>query len=277
MMLRGISFARIAKTTVVLAIAFYGILAATLYLLQDRILFYPDPAPLASCSALSGVEAIEAGDLRGYFHPSGSSTRIVVFYHGNAGRACESAAHFRSSMEIGDAAWLAVEYPGYAGDLATPTVAGLERAGTAAARWIAERGYEEVDILAMSIGGCAAAAHARTTLPDRAFLAATFDSLSATAGMHYPMFPARLLLKRDCDVAGAFAPVPQVVVAHGTADATVPFVRGVMLAEKIGPTSRLIPIEGAGHESIWNDSALFSAMNEFFTFSAADGQNARSE
>lgn len=269
MMPGGISFARIAKTTTIVAAVLYSLLAAMLYVLQDSILFYPDRAPLATCSALPDVEAIEAGDLRGYFHPSGSSTRIVVFYHGNAGRACESAAHFRSSMEIGDAAWLAVEYPGYAGDLASPSVAGLESAGTAAAGWVAERGYEEVDILAMSIGGCAAAAHARIAPPDRAFLAATFDSLSATAGMHYPMFPARLLLKRDCDVVGAFAPVPQVVVAHGTADATVPFVRGAMLAS---PSARLIPIPGAGHESIWNDPALFSAMNEFFTISAPHGQ-----
>lgn len=271
------SVSRIVRVAAIFALVLYTILGLVLFLLQDRMLFYPDLTPLARCSALPDVQPIEKGDFRGYFHPNGSSTKIVVFYHGNAGRACESAAHFRSSMEIGGAAWLAVEYPGYAEGSEAAEIAGLERAGVVAAEWVEEQGYEDVDILAMSIGGCAAAAHARAVLPDRAFLIATFDSLSETASMHYPMFPARLILKRDCDVAGAFAPISHAVVAHGTADRTIPFERGAFLAHEIGPAAELVPIDGAGHESIWNDPALFSAMHEFFAAPALDGQNALGE
>lgn len=51
-------------------------------------------------------------------------------------------------------------------------------------------------------------------------------------------------------VAKAKAPI---LLMHGTWDAVVPFPHGERLAAAAGPTSHFLPIEGAGHITIWMD------------------------
>src|SRR5690606_24163581 len=88
-------------------------LPATMFVLQDRLLYFPEPAPLGRV-ANGGLRAWPSpDDFRGLMSGAeGDARATAVVFHGNAGHAGHRAWYAQVLEGIGLRVILA-EYPGY--------------------------------------------------------------------------------------------------------------------------------------------------------------------
>jgi hypothetical protein len=108
------------------AILVYVGLGMVLFLTERRTVYlpeYPGPSVFEHCTAFgAGAENVVYEGMR--MHHKRVSDRVVVFYHGNAGSACDRAI-LAPTFERAGYSFAFVEYPGYAGDVEGPSKKGI--------------------------------------------------------------------------------------------------------------------------------------------------------
>ncbi|MFZ4735021.1 MAG: alpha/beta hydrolase [Bradymonadia bacterium] len=187
-----------------LALALVALLAGGLMLaaLQRRLMFYPDVTDETRAARdAEGVGAVPwrvGSTLHGWRFPNEAAPRLMLAFHGNAGRALDRAymaATFGSDFEV-----RVVEYPGYGsrpGEPGEPAFLEAAEAAVDAAlaepRWAGGRLY----VLGESIGTGAAChvAAARRAQVEGVVLVTPFDRMAGPASQHFPWLPVSLLLR----------------------------------------------------------------------------------
>lgn len=170
-----------------------------LYLAQNTLIYLPDERPFGVCPAAPDeTETIETDTWRGYYTPSPTDDdRIIVFYHGNAGNACDRTALLQTLQAHGHAVLL-VEYPGYGGDHQRPSTGAILAVVPDIHTHITARGYTDITALGESIGSGYASYHAHQSEEEVALiLIAPFARLSDRVQELVLIYPARWLLYED--------------------------------------------------------------------------------
>lgn len=256
--LQAVGFA--CLRVLILTYVLFGVL---LYVRQDAYIFVPPNGAMDNCGELSDAQIITMDDTRAYLLLSGTSTRIAVFYHGNGGSACD---------EFFMTKWLAsrgfnvlnVEYAGYAGDTAKPSVSLILEDVVHVVRWVEAGHYSEVLIVGRSIGSGFASAHALLAPPERLLLISPYDSLHQVAQGHFPVYPAKLLMKTDLENIAGASSAKRVLVIHGTKDVIIPIERGKSLYDQLPQQNKkFISAEGYEHNDVLDDQARWSEIDAF--------------
>ncbi len=246
---------RLARLVALPAVAFV-VVAALLTLIQDRLLYHPEPASVAEV-AVGGLAAWPSSeDFRGLLiDPVGrhdrSATATAIVFHGNAGHAGHRRWYAEALEPLGLRVLLA-EYPGYGprkGELGEASlVADAVQTITAARRAFGE----PILLLGESLGAGVAAAAAHAAGAEAGIsgllLVTPWDRLANVAAFHYPWLPVTWLLKDRYDSAAnlAAARLP-VTVALAANDGIVPARFGIALHDGLPPPKTLLVIEGASH------------------------------
>lgn len=264
---RGIGYAllRIALLT------YFG-LGLVLYLRQDKMLFFPDQTAFVNCPELSDATLVDMEGTRGYFLPHGTSTNMMVFYHGNGGRACDRAIYRMVATNAGYSL-LIVEYSGYAGDGKQPSVEALMRDVEHAARFVSARPPSHLAIVGESIGSGAASYHAALAHPEKLALVTPFDRLSAAAFDVYPVYPIRSMLHHDLDNEEWAKAAGAVLIIHGTKDPVIHFARGKALYDSLPQKDKhFVALPGATHEDALISYKTFVAVTHFLSGTFTDAE-----
>ena len=241
----------IYATGTVLTLTVVGLLLlAGIYLGQDRLLYFPAPAPLQAL-AQGGLQAWpSADDLRGLVaEPTGTARGTAIIFHGNAGHAGHRAFYAHALTPLGWRVILA-EYPGYGPRAGKPGEASLvaDAADTVA---LAHRQYGgPLLLVGESLGAAVAGAAAaqQRDLSAGLLLITPWDRLEHVAAHHYPWLPVKWLLRDRYDTAARLAGFDRpVVVAIAEHDAIVPGQFGSALFDALGGPRQLVLIKGAGH------------------------------
>ncbi len=220
------------------------------YLLQDRLLYFPQRATVAGL-AQGGLAAWPSADeFRGLVaQPQGTTRATAIVFHGNAGHAGHRAYYASALARLGVRVILA-EYPGYGprdGEVGEgPMVEDASRSIE-----LAHRQYgPPLLVLGESLGaGVAAAAVARKSEAVAGLMLITpWDRLEKVASHHYPWVPVGWLLRDRYDsvahLAGFGRPVLVAVAEH---DDVVPAQFGEALYSALPEPKRLLVIRDAGH------------------------------
>jgi len=220
------------------------------YLLQDRLLYFPQRATVAGL-AQGGLAAWPSADeFRGLVaQPQGTTRATAIVFHGNAGHAGHRAYYASALARLGVRVILA-EYPGYGprdGEVGEgPMVEDASRSIE-----LAHRQYgPPLLVLGESLGaGVAAAAVARKSETVAGLMLITpWDRLEKVASHHYPWVPVGWLLRDRYDsvahLAGFGRPVLVAVAEH---DDVVPAQFGEALYSALPEPKRLLVIRDAGH------------------------------
>jgi uncharacterized protein len=263
-----------------------------LWLLQRRLIYFPDPGPVpVASSVLPGAEDVSfptADGLRlhgwfvpgdvdspaqpspgvGYAPPPGDPAAAgrgvarpggpaVLVCNGNGGdrsmRAALAAALSRLGLGV-----LLFDYRGYGGNPGSPSEDGLAADARAAAAYLAARPEVDPDrvvYLGESLGAAVALRLATERPPAALVLRSPFASLAEVGREHYPMLPVSLLLRDRYDsarLAGRLA-APLLVVAGGR-DRIVPASHSRRLFDAAPEPKRLVVLDGADH----NDDELLA-------------------
>lgn len=263
------SLASVVRVTIVCYVAVCVVLVA----MESRLVYQPPAArDMAQIAQTQGAEEVwfTAADdtkLHGWFFPLASSSRAIVYFHGNGEDAdlnLDTAAHLRDRLQ---ASVFIFDYRGYGHSEGKPYEAGVISDGIAAQRWLAERlqmGPEEIILFGRSLGGGVAIA-AAAELGAKAVIAhGTFANMVDVAKSRYPFVPVRTLMRNQYRsqqwIARYHGPLLQF---HGTHDVVVPIELARPLYEAApGVTKRFVEIDNGGHNERIPDFC-FDIMVEF--------------
>lgn len=243
-------------------------LPAAMYLLQDRLIYFPEPATLEQLSG-DGLRAWPSPrDFRGLVaEPADRVRGTAIVFHGNAGHAGHRAFYANALTPLGLRVILA-EYPGYGPRPGSPGEASLE-ADAAATVMRAHREYGGPLLLIGESLGAAVAVAAGARHADIAtglLLITPWDRLVNVASHHYPWLPARWMLRDRYDNVRALQRFDgPVVVAVAGSDRIVPPRLGSALHAGFGGRKRLLILEGSDHND-WPrhvDAAWWRAATDF--------------
>lgn len=243
------------KRLLIIFVVFYLIALVFVYVKQRSFIYFPEnTAPPDEFVSAFDLEVVEievdgVGGVQSYYKAPETGGPLILFFHGNGGSVYHRAA-LLSLFKTWGAGYLAVEYPGYAGNPGKPTEKTILDSALSHYDWLIVNGVlsGQIVIYGHSLGA-ASAVHVAAEC-DAASLVLSAPFLSATSmGRHrMPFFPAGLLLKDKfrSDLKMAFVDEPLVVI-HGSIDRIIPHYMGKMLSERHSGDNTFVTMEGVGH------------------------------
>jgi pimeloyl-ACP methyl ester carboxylesterase len=272
-----------AKGVGILLLAYLGVIFIT-YSLQEHLLFFPDREDLKTCPHIKTSEqgeivtdkvdpsiryiALEA------LHPQVA----VIFFHGNAGSACDRVPALQNLVNPWVSVYL-VEYPGYSeGDQIKQKRPinqerlldnALKAFAAIQARLNAKQASHHSPftvstvLFGESLGSSVATYVATQNRPAGLILQSPFPSFPKLAKKKYPLLPIGLLLKSPFPTeewAAQLAPTTQVLLLHGEKDQLIPvsFVHDLAKAFKV-------PYQLKTFREVSHNDFEFLAWDEYYS------------
>jgi pimeloyl-ACP methyl ester carboxylesterase len=259
-----------ATAKIVLAVAI-GV-PLLMYLLQDRLIFYPQPLSESRRAEIGRrfpqvrelfLESKDGVRLHAWHVPAIAGAPLVVYFGGNAEEV---------SWMIEDAlartpgiGWLLTSYRGYGGSGGVPSEAAISADALA---WhdhaVKEFKPGKVFALGRSLGSGAAVYLAAERPLAGVLLAAPYDSLVKVARHHYPWLPVGLLLKHRFDsvsrAPGIKAPLVCLVAGR---DEIIPPARARGLYDAWAGPKRWVALAEAGHNTTDSHPLFWQNVTEF--------------
>ena len=237
---------RTATLLLVSLAVLYAVLCLALWVFQERLVFFPGPAP-RSTPAGRGLEfrelELESRDgvrLHAWFlpapqdSPGAEARRAVLVSHGNAGSIEGRLDLARMFLERGYAVLL-YDYRGYGRSAGSPSEEGLYLDAEAALDGLLAEGYAPGEVVAYgeSLGAAVTLELALRRPLGAVVIESAFLSLEAMGRRHYGWLPVRLLLRLHFDNGAKVARVgAPLAVLHSPADSLVPVAHGRELFER---------------------------------------------
>lgn len=226
-----------------------------MFLLQDRLLFYPQPL---SAERRADIErryahvrevSLEAdGQKIRAWHVAGTPDAPLVLYFGGNAEDVSWMIDQALARAPGPS-WLLVAYRGYGGSEGTPSARNIAQD---ALRWhdfaAGKLRPARIVVFGRSLGSGPAVHVAAQRKVGSVILVTPFDSLAEVAKRHYPFLPVDLLLRHRFEpVEGAPAiRVPLLCIAAAR-DTIIPPEHARRLYERWGGPKRWVELPGAGH------------------------------
>ena len=246
---------------ILMVAACYGLLVLVVYFGQSRMIYLPElpGRDLAATPSDAGMDYSDVNlrtsdgvDLHGWFI-RGSSSRVLLFFHGNAGNISHRLDSIRQFHALGLSVFI-IDYRGYGRSRGHPTEAGMNRDADAAWSYLTEElGVDPGDIVIFgrSLGGSIAARLASRQQPHALIVESAFTSVPDIASELYPWLPVRWLSRmrhatRDY-VARADCPV---LVIHSRDDEIIPYRHGQRIFDSAREPRALLTLRGS-HNDAW--------------------------
>jgi uncharacterized protein len=249
-------------------LAGYGLLIALVYVMQARMLYLSDaPGRTLTMTPIDvGMDyldvAIETADgvtLHGWFIV-GRSSRVLLFFHGNAGNISHRLDSIRQFLNLGLSVMI-IDYRGYGQSGGKTTEKGMYRDADAAWRYLTEdRGISVSDIVIFgrSLGASVAAWLASQHQPLALVVESSFTSVPDIAQELYPWLPARWLSRfshatRDY-VRNVRCPV---LIVHSRDDDIIPFSHGEAIFASANEPRTLLVLRGTHNDAFLQDERTY--------------------
>ena len=242
-----------------------------MYLMQERLLFFPQPLDESARAALAakyqGVEEVvlqaDGRRLQAWHVKAAAGKPLVLYFGGNAEEVSWMIGEARARMP--GVGWLLVSYPGYGGSDGAPSAAAIT---ADALRWYdhaaAEFKPSQVFVFGRSHGSGPAVQVDSARVVAGVILVTPFDSLAAVAKRHYWYLPIDLLLKHRFD-SDALAPkiIAPLLCIAAERDTVIPPDHARRLYDVwVGPKHWVL-LPGAGHNSTDESPAFWKSVGDF--------------
>lgn len=250
------------------AVLIYGLVVASLYLFQRRILFVPGTTLLDREAV--GVPDMNDADLisddgltlRSWYRAAMPRRPTIVYFQGNAGTISGRGFKARPLMDHGYGVLL-VGHRGYGGNPGFPSEDGLIDDGRAALKFLAAQGVRAKDIilygesLGSGVAVALAAGMSDEEPPGAIILEAPFTSIVEIAASRYRFVPVRFLIKDRFD---SLARVDQIhapmLILHGARDGVINIQHGKTLHEAANEPKQFVLFDEGRHSDLYDHGAL---------------------
>ena len=239
----------------------------------NRIAFYPDTNKVIPTNQLPGsveeifIETEDKIEIQCLLIPHKSSSKIVIYYHGNGGNIGHRLSELLEISQLGVNV-LGVGYRGYGKSQGSPTEEGIYIDGKSALKYAIGHlhfNLEQVFILGRSIGTAVAINTARRKNIAGLILVTPLTSgreHAKASGLRLISFLAGKSFNNIGKITEIICPA---LIIHGNKDRIIPFEMGVMIYDRIKTDKKFIEIDGAGHNDIFSKykSIYLNSILEF--------------
>jgi pimeloyl-ACP methyl ester carboxylesterase len=249
-----------------------------MYLMQDRLLFFPQPMDAGRREAIGKQFAFakevviqsEGGQrLHAWFVPGEKQKPLVLYFGGNAEEVSWMIEEARA--RVPGLGWLLVNYRGYGASEGAPSEAAISADALLWHDYAAkELGAKEVIAFGRSLGS-GAAVYLASQRPLKAVVLVTpYDSLVEVAKRHYPYLPVSLMLRHPFDsIARAPTISTPLLCVAASRDEVIPAVHARRLFEAWGGPKRWLLLEEAGHNTTDSHPLFWQNVSEFLAKSGS--------
>ncbi len=247
-----------------IVLVFYTLFGFFLYLSQNKLLYPADTKAFSICSELEKSLKIDTDGFRGYFTKR-STDKIIIYYHGNGGRARD-----RSYMDtfFGNLGYstLFVEYPGYAETGTIISMDNILKEVTNVKNYINNQKFKEIVIISESIGTGPAAYHVslKDSNVNKLIMITPYRNMANVAFHKFPIYPMKLLIKDNFtpDEWLESSTIPMTIIL-AEKDEIIGMEEGKKLFYGIlSPNKKMFTVKDAGHNSIYEKADLFNFLTE---------------
>lgn len=235
-------------------------LGAILFVFQAGYIYHPDKTDFQNCSSFKNAEKISFGTSRGYFTER-SQEKVIIFYHGNAGRACDRD-YLDSFFAEQNYSTYFVEYSGYGEEGNNPSMPKLLKNVDDTIDWLKTKDFTDITVAGESVGVGPAAYHVQHSHVDNLILITAYNNLASVAFSHYPVYPMRLLLLNNFtpDIWLSQYEGPISIILAGN-DEIIPNKFGRKLYDDVPSNFRKsFVVENAGHNTIYEKEEFYSSL-----------------
>ncbi len=232
------------RLAAVALVAYVGV-CLLLYLLQERMIFFPQP--LASQPSGAHVEraSLQRGDvtLRGWVVNGRSEGPVLCYFGGNA----EEVSGLVDVFARLDAVTVLMNYRGFGESGGSPSAAHLIEDAAAVVSSLRHRfGTDRpVVVFGRSLGSGIAALAAGAEDVDGLILLSPYRSIERIAKSRFPFAPIGWLLRHNIDATLAIDALPARILAlHATADSVVPTHESKAFIDELKAESQIVTFDG---------------------------------
>ncbi len=250
--------------------ASYSLLVVIVYFMQGRMLYLAEvpgrtltmtPTDVGMDFQDVSIATTDGVMLHGWFI-AGRSSRVLLFFHGNAGNIShrlDSIAQFR---ELGLSV-LIIDYRGYGQSTGRTTERGIYRDADAAWRYlIDDRGIvaNDIVIFGRSLGASVASWLASEYQPSALIVESSFTSIPDIAQDIYPWLPVRWLSRLSHATRDYVRDVRcPILIIHSRDDEIIPFHHGEAIFESANEPRALLTIRGTHNDAFLQDERAYVA------------------
>jgi fermentation-respiration switch protein FrsA (DUF1100 family) len=266
---RGVT-ANIIWTIAILAAVTYGALCLFLFLMQSKLLYYPDlPSRKLTASPVDiGLDyspvTIKTSDgvtIHGWFVAAQPEKGTLLFFHGNAGNISHRLDSIKIFHDLGLSTYI-IDYRGYGQSQGVISEQGSYLDAEAAWDYLTQTRKipaEQIIVFGRSLGAAIAAHIAANHLPGALILESAFTSVPDMAARLYPVLPVRLLSRFQYNTKKMLGSVScPVLIIHSPDDEIIPFENGLQLYDSARQPKELLRIRGGHNEGFLVSSSRYS-------------------
>ncbi len=255
------------KFAVALVVA-YGLLLAVVYIMQGRMLYLPhvpgrdlttSPAQIGLPYEDVWIRTDDGVRLHGWFIP-GESSRVLLFFHGNAGNISHRLDSIRQFVGLGLSVFI-IEYRGYGQSEGRATEAGIYRDAAAAWRYLTKVlgvAPGDIVILGRSLGGSVASHLATRVEPLALVVESAFTSVPDAAAEIYPWLPVRWISRFRHPTLDHVRDVRcPVLVVHSRDDEIIRYHHGEAIFAVAGEPRTMLTLRGTHNDAFIRDEATY--------------------
>lgn len=254
---------QILISAITIAISVYIIFGFILFLFQEKYIYFPNEQDFYKCPGFADAEKINLQGTRFYYKYI--SDTLVVFYHGNAGSACDRA-FFKSIFEKNKYSYIFVEYAGYSNDKKIPNKNRILQDVVRVNEFIKNKSPKKIILMGESIGTGPAAFHSTLFPADKIILINPFNQLVEVAQKHYPYYPVKLLFRNNFEndvwlkTFGG-----EILLLHAGNDSIIPLSSSKKLYNFLINKNKKIQyvVVGADHNDIYDFELTWETLNKF--------------
>jgi hypothetical protein len=248
----------------------YAALCAVLYLLQDRLIFFPGAVqheprgPHVQPASLQRADVV----LRGWIVKAESTGPLVIYFGGNG----EELSTLVDVFVRVDATTVLMNYRGYGDSEGEPSAAHLISDARAVVDAMRRRMGEDrrLILFGRSLGSGIAALTTRFAQVDATILMSPYRSLTRLAQRQVPFVPVRWLLRHRIDTTTALDTLPgRMLVLYATRDHIIPTDESRAFVRLLKHAPAVVEFT-AGHNVPLTDPDIWPAIETFIdSFAAA--------
>jgi pimeloyl-ACP methyl ester carboxylesterase len=245
---------RAALLAAVIASGAYLALLTWIYCCQERLIFRPEPLPLAHRFVLDDVHEVSidvGGETLSALHLQLPNPQGVVFFlHGNTGNLATWFTHSDFYRAVNYDLFM-VDYRGYGKSSGRIESEAQLRADVLAAWRTVEAQYagKRKVIYGRSLGTALAAGLAAEVQPDLTILVSPYCDMAQLMAYHYPLLPTVLLRYPLATCRDVVRLRMALLIVHGETDTLIPIRHSEQLLS-VAQQARLLRVAGAAHADV---------------------------
>jgi fermentation-respiration switch protein FrsA (DUF1100 family) len=273
--------AHIIWSVIILAAVVYGALCLYLFLMQGKLLYYPN-IPSRKLTASPGeiglayesvyITTSDGVTIHGWFIPTAKQMRgTLLFFHGNAGNISHRLDSLKIFHDLG-LATLIFDYRGYGRSQGSISEPGTYLDAEAAWDYLTQTRKvpaPEIIVFGRSLGAALAAHIGARKKPGALILESAFTSVPDMASRLYPFFPVRLFSRfhynTEKSLLSASSPV---LIIHSPDDEIIPYENGQKLYNSAREPKKFLQIHGGHNEGFLISGQVYrDSIREFIAAS----------